>query len=348
MKAKASLLPIALVCCAFSLLIGACAWSKAPKKAFSEATCPARPDYSNLDNWAAHPEKADLADGTPLPSLKDNQEEGPVDVFFLHPTTLFGTNEWNGNPLDEKLNKRTDKTTIKHQASIFNGTGRVFAPRYRQMILGAFYDPYDLNSNRQAFTLAYADLKASFEYYLAHYNNGRPIMIAAHSQGSAHAIHLLKDFFDGKPLQNQLVAAYLPGWPVPADTFQVLKPCSNPEETGCFATWCSFEWGTYPKNMHWYEGAVVVNPITWRSDTLPSSVEAHKGTVMGGYDEIFQQVLKAKVHDHILWATRPKIKGTSIIRSNNFHIADYNLFWRDVRENAILRTEQFLQHSSTK
>ncbi len=41
-----------------------------------------------------------------------------------------------------------------------------------------------------AFDLAYEDLKTAFENYLKHYNKGRPIIIASHSQGSLHALRL--------------------------------------------------------------------------------------------------------------------------------------------------------------
>ena len=61
----------------------------------------------------------------------------------------------------------------------------------------------------QAFELAYQDVKKAFEYYLEHYNNGRPIIIASHSKGSTHTIRLLKEFFDGKQLKEKLVMAYL-------------------------------------------------------------------------------------------------------------------------------------------
>jgi Protein of unknown function (DUF3089) len=343
MKVKSPILTPLLACALPLLLLSACSFTKSPQKSWSQETCPLPPDYGKLENWAAHPDKVDFADQTPVARYQDGQADAGVDVFFLHPTTLFGQKDWNGDLSDEKLNKRTEKTTIKHQASIFNGAGRIYAPRYRQMVLGAFFDKHDVASNRRAFHTAYCDLKASFEYYLEHYNHGRPIMIVAHSQGSAHAIHLLKDYFDGQPMQSQLVAAYIAGWPVPADTFQALQPCASPSQTGCFATWCSFETGTAPKHPEWYKDAVVTNPVTWRLDTLPSALADHKGTVMGGYDTIFSKVIEAQVHEGYLWATRPDIKGTGIIRSNNFHIADYNLFWADVRENAMLRAQTYLR-----
>ena len=74
-----------------------------------------------------------------------------------------------------------------------------------------------------AFATAYADIKAAFEYYLKNYNHGRPIIIASHSQGSTHALHLLKDYFENKPLQKQLVAAYIVGMTIPTEFFFILE-----------------------------------------------------------------------------------------------------------------------------
>ena len=44
-----------------------------------------------------------------------------------------------------------------------------------------------------------------------------PFIIASHSQGSTHAIRLLKEFVDSTTLQQQLVAAYIIGMQIPDD-----------------------------------------------------------------------------------------------------------------------------------
>src|SRR5262245_24164584 len=46
------------------------------------------PDYSNLDYWAAHPYKKDLADSVPYPLRTNYYTDSTVDVFFVHPTTF--------------------------------------------------------------------------------------------------------------------------------------------------------------------------------------------------------------------------------------------------------------------
>ena len=47
-----------------------------------------KPDYSNLDYWAAHPWKKDPSDSIPTP-LKDEIRDSIADVFFLHPTIFY-------------------------------------------------------------------------------------------------------------------------------------------------------------------------------------------------------------------------------------------------------------------
>ncbi len=117
-----------------------------------------------------------------------------------------------------------------------------FRPRYRQANLQAFFTD-DKEKAKAAFDTAYEDMRTAFIYYLKNYNNGRPIIIASHSQGTLHAGRLLKEFFEGKPLQNQLVCAYIIGLPVFTNYFSDLKPCEDSTATGCFVRWRTFEEG---------------------------------------------------------------------------------------------------------
>ncbi|HSU29417.1 MAG TPA: DUF3089 domain-containing protein, partial [Chitinophagaceae bacterium] len=158
------------------------------------------PDYKDLFYWAAHPGKKDMSDSI-APFLVSEKHEELADVFFLHPTTYtknMRNSMWNADLHDNSVNENTDERTILYQASVFNNCCRVFAPRYRQAHLKAYFSPAS-EASQMAFDLAYEDLKTAFQYYLDHDNNGRPIVIAAHSQGAMHAVRLLKEFFDDKP-----------------------------------------------------------------------------------------------------------------------------------------------------
>ncbi len=155
---------------------------------YESASQPPVPDYSQERNWAALPTVKDQADLTPK-GLKDGQATAIADVFYVHPTiysdTRKGNDQWNASLADEKLNESVDDTAIKNQASIFNAAGRVYAPRYRQAHLNVFRRR-GTEVAEGALDLAYQDVLAAFDYFLENYNEGRPIIIASHSQGTLH------------------------------------------------------------------------------------------------------------------------------------------------------------------
>ncbi|MCB0659012.1 MAG: DUF3089 domain-containing protein [Saprospiraceae bacterium] len=312
------------------------------------------PDYRLLSNWAAHPDKKDAADSIPAHASVDEKDLS-ADVFFIYPTTYIGKrgeDQWNASIDDQELNNRTDATAILFQASIFNQAGRVFAPRYRQAHYEAYFTK-DENSAKKAFRLAYQDVEAAFQYYLDHWNHGRPIIIASHSQGTTHAIPLLKKYFDGTPLQKQLVAAYLAGMPVTRDDFSQLMPCDHPDQTGCYCSWRTFQTGYRPHFKKPYlaerfaplENTVVTNPLTWTTDTVYAPKRVNQGALLFRFNDIYPELVDAQVVRDMLWVTKPKFRGSLFIRTKNYHVADYNFFYFNVRENARERVEAFRSHN---
>jgi len=310
---------------------------------------PPAPDYSHLSYWAAHPAKWDYSDSIPS-FLKNEIRDTSVDVFFLHPTTYtnnFQNSNMNGDLNDSILNHQTDIRTILYQASVFNGNCRVFAPRYRQAHLKAYFQ-INSDQSKKAFDLAYEDLKTAFQYYLDHWNQGRPIIIAAHSQGSMHAVRLLQEFFDGKPLQKKLVCAYVAGWQLKKDDFKNLKFGNSPSQTGCVVGWRTYKKGTEDFLIKRENGnSLCVNPISWTTDSNWTSKEMHKGAIGKDFNKLISKKIKAEVVPgiNILWVEIPadiEKKSELASRLGNFHIVDYNLFWMDIRENVKQRIDAYM------
>jgi hypothetical protein len=302
------------------------------------------PDYSDLNFWAAHPWKHDPSDSLPKKLYKNFKADSAVDIFFLHPTSYTNRSMlhgWNAPIDDSAINLKTDYRSILYQASIFNAAGRVFAPRYRQANYFAYF-PTDTAAAIAAFDKAYADIKNAFEYYLQHYNNGRPIVIAAHSQGTTHAKRLLKDYFEDKPLQNKLVVAYLVGMPVEPDYFSNIPACSNPNQTGCLCSWRTFKEGYTDTFINKEKfTAIVTNPITWDSTQISASRHTNKGSVLLKFNKLKPNVAGATVHQGVLWTNRPHFFGSIFLKNPNYHIADYNLYYLSVRENVQQRINAF-------
>ncbi len=326
-----------------------CAPKHNPTFVFDPKAVPPAPDYALEQYWAALPQRVDLADRTPkYPGVRDEQPEAEVDVFYLHPTSLLGgkkgENVWNGDVRDPKLNKITDNSPILYQATAFNGAGRVYAPRYRQAHYWGFFTK-DKVSSKQAWQVAHEDVLAAFRYYLKYYNQGRPFIIASHSQGAGHAIQLMQNEIDGKPLQNQLVAAYLLGWPVETGKFKQIKPCSTPTETGCFCSWRTYE-RKYGLRHAQADSVVVTNPINWTvGDGHHAPKATSKGAVLRDFDRVFPAIMDAEAYRGVLLSRKPKFPGSILMRRKNYHIGDINLFYMDIRNNAQLRAQHYLnQH----
>jgi len=303
------------------------------------------PDYSMLEYWAAHPYKNDPADSVPAPLELNTTKDSVVDVFFLHPTT-FGSKtdtDWNADINDAAVNARTDYTTILYQASVFNEC-RVFAPRYRQANIRVYFTT-DTAEASKAFDLAYNDLKAAFQYYLDHYNQGRPIIIASHSQGTTHAERLLKEFFEDKPLKSKLVVAYLTGMAIPKNYFSSLAPCKDSTQTGCFVGWRTYKKGYEPDYVKKESGnAYVTNPLTWTSNDDYAPRSLNRGAVLRKFNKVPGNVADAQIHDDILWINKPHFPGSFFYRTKNYHIGDMNLFYVNIRDNIRTRINAFWKH----
>lgn len=317
-----------------------CASSR-PKTPFKETSYEVV-DYSNANNWAALPSKKDLSDETPeklpLPS-----EPYTIDVFFVYPTIYYGGRgkdvPWNADINDKKLNKRIDESTILFQASAFNQVGNVYVPRYRQAHLSAYFSK-DKASAHKAFELAYSDVKHAFQYFIEHYNHNKPFIIASHSQGTQHAERLLEELVDKTNLKNRLVAAYLIGMPIRKNRYENIRPCADSLDTGCYVSWRTFKNGYDPAYLR-ESDIQVTNPLSWTSDTTYIAKEKNPGTILKDFYDAKYGIVDAKIHKNILWANKPKFKGSIFFTRKNFHIADINFYYFSIRNNAKTRAGMF-------
>lgn len=300
------------------------------------------PDYSDLFYWAAHPLKKDPSDSIPAFLKREELINYGVDVFFIHPTTYTSNDfkNWNAGILNQELNNKTDFSTILYQASAFNSVGSIYSPRYRQAHIKAFYIEPTLS--KPYFDTAYDDIKKAFIYYLENYNNDKPIIIAAHSQGTKHAGKLLKEFFENKPLQKKLVCAYIIGMPIPDNYFTTIPVCENSDQTGCYVGWRTYKKEYVPEEVSKEKfKSVVVNPLTWKTSDEYVSSNKNKGGVLKQFNKLVPGVVDAQIHGNILWSSKPDVLGKIFITQKNYHIGDINLFYMNIRENAVNRCKQY-------
>jgi hypothetical protein len=319
-----------------------------PDHAYADSALPAPPDYANETSWAALPGRADNADFTP-PGTQDGQAGAAVDVFFVHPTTYINPASWNA-PLDDAgANAFTDDFVLRGQASAFNGCCRVHAPRYRQ---ATFYSFFDLDGDGgKALETAYRDVEAAFDHFLEHYNEGRPFILAGHSQGARHVASLLERRISGSPLRDRMVAAYPVGYYLNAEelagTLPDIPVCADPAQTGCLVTWNTVG----PNAPVWQPGTpfVCVNPLSWKTDGAHAAHELNLGALATRADEG-----KGRIEPGA--ADAQCTEGRAVVSEirtdmfdglpfymgrDNHHLLDYALFWMNIRENAKARVAAF-------
>jgi hypothetical protein len=338
-----------------------------PWHGFSADTAPPAPDYTKDDAWAALPDRRDNADVVPAgSSVTDNQAAAKVDVFFIHPTTYYSKAGWSAR-YDEPgaTMELLENGVLRFQASVFNGCCRIFAPRYRQATLYSFMGKGD--TEKAALDFAYRDVVRAFDDFVAHRNDGRPFIIAAHSQGSLHAMRLLKEKIAGTPLAKRFIAAYIMGSAMPRNAdIPGIGPCATPTQTSCYINWNSVRdvkdrQGWTQTGTMWVDGSyqlmagrpnTCVNPLTWTLDGgAPDS--ANLGSLpfvdkAAPFPAARPGLTGAKCEGGLLVVSPPTddVGFTFGVMNGDYHIYDYNLFYMNIRANLTERVAAFLKQQA--
>lgn len=291
------------------------------------------PDYSFEKAWAARPEKKNNSMEVPINSPRNLKEKPDVDVFFIHPTTYLSGKLWNSDLENEKVNDRTDSLVLKKQASVFNICCNVYAPRYRQAVIFSFLEGFE-KEGEEALDFAYKDVKSAFLYYMKNYNKGRKWVLASHSQGTKHAMRLLKEEIAGTAYLKTMDVAYLIGMPFLEEEIGV-KVCESDVEKNCAVGWSTFLWDSTPNRWNEkFTKSICVNPLSWKknSDIVPK--EQHKGYVDNSFQFHSEALTRAKCSGGQLYIDYPGASFPTMGKGRkDYHLVDYSLFYGNIQDN---------------
>jgi pimeloyl-ACP methyl ester carboxylesterase len=181
------------------------------------------------------------ADGTSITEPAVPAEDPPIDCFYVYPTVSE----------QETVNANFDIdpaeiTVAIQQAARFSQVCKVYAPIYRQVTLSMIgREDIDTTAARE---VAYGDVLAAWQDYLAHYNEGRGVVLIGHSQGTGMLTQLVASEIDPNPEElSLLVSALLLGGNVTVAAgqdvggdFQNVPACRSADQTGCVVAYSSF------------------------------------------------------------------------------------------------------------
>jgi pimeloyl-ACP methyl ester carboxylesterase len=321
------------------------------------------PDYSKASSWMSRPDiPNDPSRWTPKGFAPAAQPK--VAVFYVHPTTYLGRDRWNG-PIDDRESNERQKLFTMSQAGAFNNVGAIWAPRYRQAVLGTFLQSREGNEDAErAIAFAYTDVERAFDAFLAAIPKDQPIMLVGHSQGALHLMHLMTRRVAGTPIAKRIVAAYIIGWPISiAHDLPALglPACQAPGEPNCILSWQSFAEPADPHQiLDLYDPSngldgkprrgtpmLCVNPLTGapNSAALPS---ANLGSLVPNNALTDGTIERGKIGARCAgqgWLSvgaPPEGYSAYILPGNNYHVFDFGMFWANVRADADARTKSFL------
>jgi len=336
-------------------------WVMVPSAPFRDVPMPAGAEYRQARMWIARPD----IQGNPslwAPAGFQPTTAARASVFFIHPTSFLESTAWNA-PVDDAESQNRAALFVRSQASAFNSVGAIWAPKYRQAAFGAFLTSED--NARRALDFAYRDVLAAYEEFLREAPADRPIILAAHSQGSAHLVRLLRERIRNAPEARRVVAAYVIGWPVSltADLPSLPFPaCERADQTGCILSWQSFSEPADPSQItEVYDASagpgglsragtamLCTNPLTGaRGGSAPAS--SNLGTLVPNEDMSAAEFRRGAVparcdaRGFLLIGDNDALPamGNYALPGNNYHVYDYALFWANIRADAERRLAAF-------
>ena len=332
----------AILICSTTLALTSCSSkddNPAPVNPESEDKAP---DYSDKNNWMRQPE-----------ATKD------VDVFYVYPTEYVDESEGASMfaPIDNKSLREAWESVYLMQATAYEESANVFAPYYRQVNMASV-----MKLSRDELNAAFAstpkeDVFAALDYFFEHLNNGRPFILASHSQGSIMMSFALAEYMKEHPdYLKRMIAAYVIGYSITEDYLKAnphLKFAERDDDTGVIISY-NTEGPGNENNLVVLPGAISINPINWKRDETYASAEEN----LGGYI-LNEKLSKMETVPHAADAQIDLKRGVVITTTKvmeplpgpkpfgyaSYHNGDYALYYYNIKANVATRIHSYLNNT---
>jgi len=295
-------------------------------------------NYATASNWVARP--------TSTP--KD------VDVFYLYPTAFVG-NKTTNYIGDVSATKTSGASYVTKHGDVFKDTANIYAPAYRQYDCFYLMDFTIEEQLAKFYSEPLQDATAAFEYYLEHYNNGRPFILAGHSQGSLVMKGLLQNYFTQHPeLFDQMVAAYMIGGAITQDELDanpLLKFATGANDSGVIISYNTEAPGLNVRNPVVVPGAVAINPISWSRGEEVATASSSLGSRINNvqrlnFADAKLNLARGVVECSTVSPSTYSYTGTfaTIFPQGIYHNYDYDFYHYNLIENVAARTQTYFNN----
>lgn len=329
--------------------------TSAPDSGTTAATQPSDSSYQITDLVGTPSDYTDQNNWLSIPEITHD-----VDTFYIYPT-VYSDSSANAPdivPIDNESMRAGARYNLSQYGGVYAASTNVFAPYYRQtnMIAYAGQDAesiLDLQRREQR-----TDIFAALDCYFERYNNGRPFILAGHSQGSMMVRIILREYMQAHPgYYRNMVAAYVLGYSFTTDDLSYnpnLKFATGADDTGVVISWNIEGPGNKDQqSIVVCKNAMSINPINWHTDDTYASSDENLGSYQFGDTEPVPIGVKADAQVDpergvVICTVRelPFISATSpaseiYFGTESYHNGDYLFYLDNIKENVRLRADAF-------
>lgn len=297
------------------------------------------PDYSSPSMWYTGGSEATQTN---------------ADIFYIAPTCNWGWTDASGTEhhimdVNDPAQIANLQAPLKLAEKVFADDSRFYSPYYRQITMETWFESDEVIE--QYFTTAMNDIEKAFDYYMSHINEGRPFILAGHSQGGKCVVELLKDL--DKETYDRLVAAYVVGFEVTDEDLRspYIVPATDADATGvtiCFNSAAS----PAAASPLFSDNRICINPMNWTTDATVSLPSDNLGTVFLNADgSIAEEISPVTTHIDptsltvIVDGLDPELyyipSISAIAPLGNYHVQELNIYFGNLRDNVARRTATY-------
>ena len=215
---------------------------------------PAAPDYTDSTQWY----------------IVDRQ--GEADLFYVISTEtidhMIGDDSCHFADTYLDYQRKSMLKEMLAVDSFYSGRLNYYSPFYRQVSMNSWLTP------EKAFvrlTLSLSDAMRSWQYYLEHFNQGRPFILAGFSQGAEAILEIMKSMPDS--VYQRMVASYFIGFKLSqedVDGSDNIRLAEGATDTGVTISFNSVR--SPDCKLFVSDGTVAcINPVNWRTDSVSST-----------------------------------------------------------------------------
>ncbi|MCR4852365.1 MAG: DUF3089 domain-containing protein [Prevotella sp.] len=292
---------------------------------------PAEPNYSDSSQWYT------------------TDRKGRADVFYIVSTetgdyTLSGKTYHHADTYNDSV-----RTPLYGEMlgvdTLISGKLNYFSPYYRQCSLQS----YENDSIAEArMKVAISDVKKAFNYYLEHFNNGRPFVLAGFSQGASIALELMKDFNDAT--FDRMIAAYIIGTSITKERMEAcarIVPAQGANDLGVTICYNSVADKSAEIPGISKGNVVAINPANWRTDEEPATFDTELSPLLPVSEQkkatITVNLDKESKLLFVKGFTADDYKLPLIGKEGNYHTREIWLYRKQLQENIGVRTEHYFK-----